>query len=216
MAISVAKTKVHTIYKLPDGTRVPGCTTVTGQLNKPALIGWANRLGLEGVDATKYRDQAAEIGTLAHHMIECDLKGKEPDTSDYSKNQIGDAETCFLKYLDWKSQYDIEPLWLEEPMVSEKHRYGGTPDIPCRLNGIPALLDIKTSDGIYKEYLYQVAGYDRLLREVRDFHPEAWGIIRFGKKSREDFEFKRISSIEPYWNVFECLLNLYYAIQEAK
>ena len=34
--------KAHTVYKLADGkTRVPGTTTITGLLNKPAL--WRTR-----------------------------------------------------------------------------------------------------------------------------------------------------------------------------
>ena len=60
--------KAHIRYKLKDGTVVPGATTITGLLNKPFLITWANRLGLEGIDSTKYRDAAADIGTLAHQI----------------------------------------------------------------------------------------------------------------------------------------------------
>ena len=37
-------TKTHTRYYLQDGTLVPGSTTVTGLLNKPALVKWANNL----------------------------------------------------------------------------------------------------------------------------------------------------------------------------
>ena len=37
--------KAHTVYKLADGTRVPGATTITGLLNKPHLVRWANKIG---------------------------------------------------------------------------------------------------------------------------------------------------------------------------
>jgi hypothetical protein len=43
------KTKQHTIYKLADGSRVPGVTTIVGMKAKPQLIDWANRIGLEGI-----------------------------------------------------------------------------------------------------------------------------------------------------------------------
>ena len=68
----MSKTKAHTRYRLTDGTIVPGVTTVTGsQLgwNKQVLINWANRIGLTEIDSTKYKDDKADIGTLAHQMI---------------------------------------------------------------------------------------------------------------------------------------------------
>ena len=32
------KARQHTVYKLLDGTRVPGTTTITGVMDKPALV----------------------------------------------------------------------------------------------------------------------------------------------------------------------------------
>ncbi len=49
-AVAAKRSKVHTRYKLKNGLLVPGVTTVTGVLDKPALIIWANRLGLQGID----------------------------------------------------------------------------------------------------------------------------------------------------------------------
>lgn len=57
--------KAHVKYRTKDKVLVPGVTTITNLLNKPYLIKWANDLGLEGIDSTKYRDEAADIGTLA-------------------------------------------------------------------------------------------------------------------------------------------------------
>ena len=55
------KSKAHQRYKLADGTQVPGVTTITGQLNKPALIIWANRLGLQGIDSTNTKQNGERI-----------------------------------------------------------------------------------------------------------------------------------------------------------
>ena len=76
------KARAHTIYKLEDGTKVPGVTTVLGILNKPALVKWANNLGLQGIDSNKYRDEMADIGTLAHQMIVNYFNKVETDTTD--------------------------------------------------------------------------------------------------------------------------------------
>ena len=69
------RAKAHTIYKLANGKRVPGVTTVLGIINKPALVKWANNLGLQGIDSTTYVDGTAKIGTLAHEMIQEYLGG---------------------------------------------------------------------------------------------------------------------------------------------
>ena len=54
-----ARAKPHTVYRTADGQRVPGVTTVLGILNKPALIKWANNLGLQGIDSATYVDETA-------------------------------------------------------------------------------------------------------------------------------------------------------------
>ena len=76
--------KAHTRYYLQDGTLVPGATTVTGLLNKPALVKWANNLGLQGIDSSKYVDKAARVGTLIHSLVEAHITGKKADLSDYT------------------------------------------------------------------------------------------------------------------------------------
>src|SRR4030042_6490702 len=116
------KTNAHQRYKLKSGELVPGVTTVTNQLNKPALIIWANRLGLQGIDSNKFRDDKADIGTLAHEMILAHLSKRESETEDYSKNQIDAAENSFLSYLEWEKQHVIVPHLTEHQAVSETYK----------------------------------------------------------------------------------------------
>ena len=43
-AAPARRAKVHTVYRLKDGTKVPGVTTIlNATINKPALIKWANQ-----------------------------------------------------------------------------------------------------------------------------------------------------------------------------
>lgn len=107
------KTKAHQIYKLADGTRVPGVTTILQILNKPALVKWANNLGLQGIDSTKYRDKMGDIGTLAHAMIVACLRGETFDDSEYSKDDIDKAENCLISFYNWLDENELEPLLLE-------------------------------------------------------------------------------------------------------
>jgi hypothetical protein len=112
--------RAHQRYKMEDGTIVPGVTTVVGILNKPALVPWANKLGLEGIDVSKYVDKTAVIGTCAHYLVQCHLAGEEPDLSDYSAQEISLAENALLKYWEWEKQFKITPILLETQLVSEK------------------------------------------------------------------------------------------------
>src|SRR5690349_1150250 len=74
------KVKAHQRYYADDGEMLAGATTVIGVLGlgKDRLIGWANRLGLEGTDSTKYKEEAAASGTCLHYLVECYMTGEDP------------------------------------------------------------------------------------------------------------------------------------------
>jgi hypothetical protein len=199
-AAKIAKT--HTIYKLRDGTRVPGTTTITGVMDKPALVKWANGLGLQGLEVGKYVDELALIGTLAHYMIECHCTGEKPNLDDYSKNQIALAENSYLKWMMWQDQVGFVPEHNELILVSEVWRFGGTIDIIGRLTkrgNKRVLVDIKTCKGIYGEHKTQVAGGYKILA---DEHVDSIGLIdevlitRVGRNGEEGFEEITVSSEE--------------------
>jgi len=181
------KTTAHIRYRNLEDKIVPGVTTILGILNKPALVKWANNLGLKGIDSSKYRDEMADIGTLAHYLIMCHLKDIDPDTSEYSADNIEKAENCFLSYLEWEKGHKVEPLLVEEPLVSEVSQYGGTVDLYCELDGEPTLIDFKTGKAIYPEMIFQLAAYWGLL--VEHFKPvETCRILRIGRDEDEGFE----------------------------
>lgn len=178
------KARQHTVYKLADGTRVPGVTTITGVMDKPALVKWANGLGLQGIETTKYVDELAAVGTLAHDGIHCHLTDTPWNTDDCSKNQIDLAETCIIKWHYFADNHDIEVIHSEWPLVSEEHRYGGTCDLYCKLDGKPTLLDLKTCKGIYDDHFTQLAGYYLLIKE-QGLPIDQVMIVRIGRSDAE-------------------------------
>lgn len=211
MATDKLKTvsKAHTVYKTSDGKRVPGATTITGLLNKPFLIVWANRLGLEGIDSTKYRDEAADIGTLAHAMIQAHLQKEEMDLSNYTPAQISLAENAVISYFEWEKGHTVEPIFCEKGLVSDAKCYGGTVDCYCKLDGIPTLLDFKTGKAIYDEYFVQLSGYANLLKE-HGYQVDDCKILRVGRDETEGFEERSVGSLDAYFGIFESLLSVYY------
>lgn len=205
--------KAHIRYKTSDGKVVPGATTITGLLNKPYLIRWANQLGLEGIDSATYTDEAAKVGTLAHALIQADLQKTQLDMNQFSKIQIDLAENSVLSFFEWKKRHIIEPIFCETPFVSDAMKYGGTVDCYCKLDGKPTLLDFKTGKAIYEEYFVQLAAYAELLREAG--HPvEECRILRVGRDATEGFEERTVADTRKWFEIFRRLLDVYYLKKE--
>ena len=200
--------KGHAIYKLSDGKRVPGTTTVLGVLNKPALVAWANKLGLEGIDSSRYVDESAKIGTLAHYLVQCHLTKQEPDLSQYGKFEIDKAENALISYFEWEKSRKIVPIENELPLVSEAYGYGGTIDCYCSIDGEIWLLDFKTGKAIYPEMLIQLAAYRQLLNE-NGFEVQKAKILRIGRDETEGFEERTITDFTLQWELFKHCLEIY-------
>ena len=200
-------TKTHQAYKKTDGTRVAGVTTILGMLAKPALIHWAWNLGCKGEDYRKVRDKAASIGTIGHYLIECHLKKVEPELDNYSKSDIDKAETAFLAYLDFERVHHVEIIESEIQLVSNKYGYGGTVDCYAKLDGKIALIDFKTSNGVWPEMRCQVAAYAELLRE-NGYPVEEVHLLRIDKDTGE-FHHHPMKDLGMEWKIFKGLCEIY-------
>ncbi|MEN6321717.1 MAG: hypothetical protein ABFD82_23585 [Syntrophaceae bacterium] len=205
------KVKAHIRYRLADKTVVPGLTTVLGLLNKPALVPWANKLGLKGIDVSKFVDDKADIGTLGHAFVTDKLEGKETDTSDYSRNQIDAAMNCALSFWEWEKNHPIDEIYFcERPLVSETHRFGATLDIYGKFAGRKEIIDLKTGTGIYPEHVYQVSTLKKLLEEHGN-EIEGVRVLNIPRTEDESFAEKVPSEkeMEAGWQIFQHLLAVY-------
>lgn len=204
------KVKIHTVYKLSDGTRVPSVTTILGELAKPALIDWAWRLGTQGINYREYRDALADVGTLAHRMILDHLRKEGSDASSYSPDIVTLAESCFASFLAWEKANKLEPVMLETPLVSELYRYGGTSDFLGYVNGHLTLLDFKTG-GIWPEHFFQLSAYSALVNEHRsELGPiEQYIILGIPRSEGETFVAKFRTALAAEWDIFQAALKIY-------
>lgn len=209
----MSKVKAHTIYRNLDGKRAPGTTTITNsQLGwkTEALKNWANRIGLEGIDASKYTDDKADIGTLAHEMVTRWLMAESPPaTDDYTKNQIDAAENSALSFHEWAKGKRLQPIFVEKPLTSEIHRFGGTSDIYAIVNDAYELIDLKTGSGIYDDMFVQVAAYEHLLIEF-GYQVDVVRILNIPRSEDERFIEQVLGKQqrEVAWEIFlNCLAN---------
>lgn len=175
-------------YFLADGTRVPGTTTIIGRFKESgALLRWAWGEGKAGRDLYEKRDEAANIGTAAHAMVEASISGSDPEQREellaLDDEGKARARNAFEAYRDWASMSKLEIIAQEMQLVSEVHKFGGTPDAIGMVKNELCLVDWKTSNGVYGDYLLQLAAY-RILWEEN--HPDqlltgGFHLCRFSK-----------------------------------
>lgn len=200
-------------YKLSDGTRVPGVTTVLNRFKySEGLIHWAWNLGMEGKDYRAERDKAGNCGTLAHAMIELWLAGDPPRKalSGVEDELEVKAQQAFEMAEDWWLGQRFSLVEQECHLVSEEYRFGGTPDCIVRdRHGRLALCDWKTSNKLYSDHLIQAAAYVQLWNENREEPIE--GGIHIGRFSKEfpDFEHRHFGEFSEAWEQFQAFRQCY-------
>ncbi|PZR71757.1 MAG: hypothetical protein DLM66_00015 [Candidatus Dormiibacter spiritus] len=211
-----AKVQAHTRYVAADGKQVPGVTTIAGILNKE-LTDWANNLGLQGISSEAYLAEAQQMGNLAHYLIECQLVDQEPELGDFSGDQIKRVEQSSHLYQLWRQGKTLEAELVEGKLVSEEHRYGGTVDFYGLLDGVPTLLDYKTSGNIYREHKVQVlGGYWGLLKE-NGYPVKGIRILRLPYDGSGHQEYVATGQeVLRYWEIFKRCRELYELLRGLK
>ena len=204
-------------YKNAAEETITGVTTALGILAKPALVNWANRLGLQGIDSTKFKDALADIGTLAHYFIMCRLNDELPEVDEFTPEQVKSAQVCYQKYIDWESRNPIKPLLIETPLVSELYQYGGQIDLYAVSNTTYLLVDFKTGKGLFPESTYQVSAYRQLLLE-NGFPVDKIVILRIGRDELEGVEEKIVSNheLDNGFQIFTRCLEIHNLIMKGR
>jgi len=205
-------------YHTSDGKRVPSVSTIKGVYDggkSEGLMRWARDLALDGnLDALVVRDEAADIGTLAHAICTGFFTGEQPDMTGFTPEQQEAANSSALSFFTWLGDHTFEPLLVEQPLVSEVHRFGGTPDLYGLLDGAPTLVDLKTSKSIFlrgrlkADYALQMGGYTTLLRE-HGHEVAAVTVLGIPKTDDTPMEVYDLADIEACVNGFLWCLDGY-------
>lgn len=203
-------------YFLKSGERCPSVTTIIGRFkNADPLMWWAWNEGKNGRDYRETRDKAADAGTMAHEAVERWIH-KQPISFEGDPDVCKKAKTAFEAFLAWADQSQLVVTETEIPMISETHRYGGTAD-GFTIRGKRAVLDWKSSGGIYPDYLVQVAAYGALWNETHPDDPVIAGyhLVRFDK-TYGDFHHHHWAELEAGWKAFLHLRELYEIEKELR
>lgn len=182
----MSKFKLHGLrYNNNEGKRVPSVTTIISQhlgWNKQTLIGWTKRMMLGGQDTDKVLDEASQIGTLLHLLIEGFFRGLTIDTKDYSYNQEKAAMKAFAGFLEWHKRVNFKELGTEIVLVNEELQVGGTIDCLAKIDDELVIIDWKTSKYLYPENKIQLAAYTYMYEQAQPKACIAYGLVmRFSK-----------------------------------
>ena len=199
-----------------------GVTTACGMKDKsrPLLI-WASRLirdylfkligegvqitqkeVLSAVDSHEFtKNEAADIGKEIHKWIEDYIvSGEKPPTPEDERVRLG-----VIAFLQWKKENDVEFLEIEKVIYSKKYGYVGTLDAIANVNGVPTLIDFKSSKGIYLSHRYQTAAYLKAWNEEHQTSIKNRMILRLGKFDG-DFQAESFDDFEQLELDFKCFL----------
>ena len=148
-------------YATPDGVQYPSVTTVLSILSEDAIRAWRQRVGEEEADIIS--GKASRRGTKVHSILEKYLRNE--DTSDFLPH-IRQSLENLKPALD-----SVGTIFgLELPLYSTHLGIAGRCDVIAEYNGVPSIIDFKTSKRIKKKdkihsYFAQGAAYSIMWEE---------------------------------------------------
>ena len=133
-------------YVLPDGRKFRSVTTVLSEnMDKTALLEWRKKVGEE--EAQKISTQAARRGTAVHSIAERYVLNEDNYILDSMPSGI-DSFNSIKTLLD---EHVDNILGVELPLYSSALETAGRCDLIAEFNGVPSVIDFKTSRRLKKE-----------------------------------------------------------------
>ena len=179
------------VYNTPTGKQYPSITRVTGMLTEDSIKQWRSRVGNE--EANKISTKAANRGTRIHTLCENFLQGKpvEPDMFDV------EFWNEFKPYVDKIDNIHA----LESKLYSDKLQVAGTVDCIGDYEGVPNIIDFKTSGkpkdiNNIQHYFLQATAYSVMFEELTGIIiPDITILIGVDHDKPQVFQGKRSSFI---------------------
>ena len=176
-----------------EAIKKPSVTELIDILNKPALIGWANRIGLQGTSLDEYRKRVRVDGSKLHKDIENFFMRGEmvPDLGMQKRlnDFISDKEVL-------ECEKNVETEW-----------FVGRFDIKFKWHESVCIADFKTNHtNIYLENRLQLAAYwmAELAEKVFIISVPDVSIIPVS-----------IVDFDPYEEMLKCLSRIYFLKQSV-
>lgn len=173
------------------------------------------------------RDEAGDIGTLAHALIEYHLRRRlgfaglsEPEVPNNAQGEA--ALSAYLHFEEFAKRTDLEPVAMEVAVWSERG-FAGRLDLLARVEGELSILDHKTGKDLYSEAYLQNAAYrmalnERLAALGRSERVTAGHLVLLPKAidAGQQFRVGEIKDDTKAREAFLCALDLWSAMERMK
>lgn len=197
-----------------------------------ALSGWAFNLATEGVailanegrfasggitqddvkEALKSRNfspyqqkaLAATRGSGVHEVFENFLLTGQANLADIPTGMQGYAKEAIA----WVISSKPKILATEATVASLRYGYAGTLDLLCELDGVPTIVDLKTSKRVYETHAIQLAAYRLALREVGVYVDDA-AVLRVPPEGKYQFKTFGVEELDRHERTWKAMLDLY-------
>lgn len=209
-------------YYSESGEFYPSVTTVLSSY--PKGYGYYEWLKTNGTDSDTILEEAGKRGTAVHNLTEHYDNGIEVsllNEDGYPAYAMGEW-SMFEKYIEFRERFQFDIIHNEMNMVSEQYKLGGTLDRVIKMNGKNYLIDIKTSNNIWKQYWIQLAAYKMMFEGLHDEKIDGIAILWLNAKTRSlgkagsmqgvGYQFlveEDISVIDKYWKLFQATYTLW-------
>jgi hypothetical protein len=197
----------HTYVHKETGELYTGCTTISDAWDKSFFLGpwYAKEMAnailalpydkvarmsppefeqfvLDAKGAAKKVSEKAKVdGTAAHDWIEASIGATlDPNVELLPTPESKEANEAVDAFCVWKMQHELKWLGSEEVLSSDQHKIAGKLDALAIVDGVPSIVDFKTSGQLSASYVLQCAGYDLMLREM-GFEVRQYVILRIPK-----------------------------------
>ena len=195
------KRGIPEIKYLPSITWIASCY--------PKGIEFYKWLASTGWDEAKaIKESAGARGSKVHAAIEKLLKEGAFSFNDKVLNpNTGQEEElnadeywCVMTFLNWYKHYEPRIIAVEESFFDESLGVAGTIDIRCQMpNGRLAIVDVKTSKEIRKDYIIQLTGH-KLAYDNPDEDHDIYTLQVGYKRNKTGYKF---TQLEPSKELFD-------------
>lgn len=127
-------------YVSPTGKKLPSVTTFLSHFKGDSIQKWRKRVGEE--EANRISQRASTRGTKFHSIMESYLSNQEGFLTE--KNVMPDMQHAFLNMRPVVDRID-NVHYLETMLYSETIGLAGQVDCIAEYDGIPSIIDFKTS-----------------------------------------------------------------------
>jgi hypothetical protein len=193
-------------YVLPNNELAISVTAGIDQAtDKTHLIEWRKRIG--EAEAQKISTQAANRGTALHSICENYLLNSE----EYPKNSMPANIHSFKQLRPLLDRYIGKVYGIEARLYSMELMAAGTADCIAEWDGIPSIIDFKTSTKLKREdwiqgYFLQSTTYSMMVEELTDIKvPQIVIMIAVDGEEPQIFIKNKFQYVERVKEIFnEC------------